>query len=80
MATLTTWVSAILAGLGVVSKLLDLFKQRQTEQAIKTEQENKALARQVAEGKKSREIEDQARVSDLDAMRDRMRKYQRPGA
>lgn len=77
---MATWVGVIVAGLGVLMKLLDLFKTARETQAIKTEQERDALARQVAEGKQANAIDDSVRLGDIDALRDSMRKYQRPDA
>ena len=68
---MSAWIGAIVAGLGVLMKLLDLFKTAREEKAIKTEQEGDALARQVAEGKAANAIENSVRVGDIDALRAR---------
>lgn len=73
-----TWVSLIATILGITLAVLKMWREHDTEKAMKTEQERNALARQVAEQDKSREIEDQTRGADLDALRERMRQYQRP--
>lgn len=78
MATVMTWASLAATVLGLVVAILKLWNEQKTKEAIKTEQERNALARQVAEQDKAREIEDEARAADLAALRERMLQYQRP--
>lgn len=75
-----TWATLIGTVLGIISLVLRYINENKAQEAIKAVQERDALARQVAEQDKSREIEDETRAADLDALRERMRQYQRPDA
>lgn len=75
-----TWATLIGTVLGIILLVLRFINENKAQEAIKAVQERDALARQVAEQDKSREIEDETRAADLDALRERMRQYQRPDA
>ncbi|WP_052285998.1 hypothetical protein [Azorhizobium caulinodans] len=70
-------LSKLLAILGLVTRLLDLWREHRARRQAVAESESESLRKQAIGRKVADEIDRSVASTDLDALRERMRNYQR---